>query len=122
MTKLLLCSLLLSGLAFAQQTGNEFLQECAAIEKSSTTDTDKLKSTFCAGYVSGVLDGIMVGSGLNHDHEPEPFCMPSEVTTGQAVRVVLKFIRDHPADAHHTSRILIFEAMRENYPCSPPKK
>jgi hypothetical protein len=42
----------------------------------------------------------------------------SGVENAQLVKVVLKYIRDNPEDAHHSTRVLIIGALAKVYPCS----
>ena len=70
-----------------------------------------------AGYCLGWVDGISaVNDGLNL------VCMTDHVTRGQAVRVVVKYLQDHPKDLDRSGAILVAEALQEAWPCPPKKK
>jgi hypothetical protein len=45
------------------------------------------------------------------------FCLPDEATLGQAVRVAVKWLEDHPARLHERAIDLVLSALRENFPC-----
>ncbi len=42
---------------------------------------------------------------------------PSESTNMMAVRVVVKFLNDHPERLQERENQLVFEALRKAYPC-----
>jgi hypothetical protein len=44
-------------------------------------------------------------------------CVPINVTVGQAMRVVVKYIDDRPARLHEPFKKLVHEALLEAWPC-----
>ena len=48
-----------------------------------------------------------------------PFCVPNDVTLGQRVAVVVKYIDEHPEDMHLEFFLLASEALRAAWPCKP---
>ena len=45
-------------------------------------------------------------------------CYPKGVTTGQLIKVVVKFLQDNPKDLHIMDVALIEEALHKAFPCS----
>jgi hypothetical protein len=45
------------------------------------------------------------------------FCFPHGVTPDHAVRVVVKWLGDHPARLHEDAIKLVLDALKENFPC-----
>ena len=124
MRKLLICLFLLSASALAQnsldyaKSGNEFLAVC---DQSSGASIENFE---CTSYVEGVSAGLELGFQLqflkNHPAEneaPSIYCFPANATTGQSVQIVVQFIKAHPKDAHRQTRLLIFEALMDAFPC-----
>ena len=106
---------------FPEDSGNSFLRICSAVEKENRTQTESENVMACLAYVSGFGDGVLVERSfarVNMGRKVSaPFCRPSGVEKGQIIRVVLKHIRDNPADAHHSTASLILSALRKAYPC-----
>jgi len=48
---------------------------------------------------------------------PEMFCRPNNVEHGQVVRIVLKYIRSHPEEAHRVTELIMVSALGEAFPC-----
>jgi Rap1a immunity proteins len=74
-----------------------------------------------------VIDGLILGV-IQRDvqlhlqpHVPLPFCIPDEVTRGQVVRVVIKYIDQHPEQTHELFGFLAYDALKEAWPCKPDK-
>lgn len=98
-------------------SGNQFHEYCASVEKYSTGNdpAENLKGSFCLGYVEGFLHGVLV---VDRNHTDKTFCLPSpEVTNLQVVRIIRKFIPEHPERAHQLTAILAVDALRGAFPC-----
>jgi hypothetical protein len=78
-------------------------------------------SIACISYVAGFVDGVNVHTGFAaykmKQKMPKLFCLPEGVEDGQLVRIVLKFVRNNPEDAHRRTEVLIARALRESYLC-----
>jgi hypothetical protein len=78
----------------------------------------------CIGYVKGVMHGLWLEHGAAEAQTgrtiSKPYCDANDAENGQIVRIVLKYIRDHPADANKPTALLIMRALAEVYPC--PRK
>ena len=101
--------LLVLGSAVAQndthnslKTGNDLLYECRNY-------TNRGSSTFgdgvCLGYIAGVGDSV-------------EFCGGDNITYGQIVRVVLKYMDDHPEQLNQDTITIVRRALLNAFPCS----
>jgi len=106
---------------FPDTSGNAFMRLCSAVEKDKTTDQEAATSIACVSYVSGFVAGVTAHAGFAaykmKQKVPTMFCLPEDVEPGQLVRVVLKFVRNNPEDAHRRTDVLIARALREAFPC-----
>ncbi len=100
--------------AASTMTGNELIQQCGAAVSSMdgklalTLDADLFGQGYCTGLVNAAF---MAVKGL---------CLPEGVTMGQHVRVVYKYLQDHPELLHEQDRVLAAIALFDAYSC--PKK
>jgi hypothetical protein len=65
----------------------------------------------------GVYDGIQMVPSTFSDR----ICDQEHVTAEQLYRIVVKYMRDHPEEAHKFTSVLIFKASAGAFPC-PAKK
>ena len=88
-------------------TGNSLLETCSSVGKA-----DEL---FCLGYIGGVADV----DGLEGATFPERqrSCVPDNVSNGQLMDVVVKYLKEHPEERHMLAAILIVEALTKAFPC-----
>jgi hypothetical protein len=120
--KLLVASLLLlcldSQTGHAQTVGNghhvymrgsELLNECSNVYGNSGHQ-NATKATHCLGFMAGFIDGATYGSSLDA-------CIPQEADLGQLVRVIVKYLANHPEDLHLSAASLIDKATLEAFPC-----
>jgi hypothetical protein len=102
-------------------SGNVFLEWCSVVEKDEHTKTESQHSIECTAYVEGVDEGVSVevtfARQIASNPPPKLYCRPENSTAGQLVRITLKYIRNHPEDAHQPTVVLIVEALREAFPC-----
>lgn len=74
----------------------------------------------CIGYVIGAADALKPRlSEIRSSTRPTrpQFCMPSGVTQGQLILIVLKYTADHPEQLHRQAVLLIEEALVSMWPC-----
>jgi Rap1a immunity proteins len=101
--------------AEAITTGNQLQEICqtavALEQRRDKTPLNYFKTGLCLGYVTAVARlGKAVAPGLE-------FCTPDNITPGQAVRVLLKFLADHPADTNRSAELLTIAAFHIAWPC-----
>jgi hypothetical protein len=109
---------------FPSTSGNAFVLLCSDIDKKplDTTSSDYQHFAACIGYMEGFIDGISEEIAFAHSimgkEPPGPFCLASEIENGQMIRVGLKYIGDHPEEAHYRTALLISLGLRDAFPCS----
>lgn len=106
-------------------TGEMMLAKCAKgltyKESPALTERDVRDILYCSGYVRGFMDGVDVGQTamLSHSHAgaARTSCAP-DVSTGQGMRVFLKYLGDHPERLHEPAYILMWAALSQAWPCN----
>ena len=93
-------------------TGTALLEECTlALENDLTrvhqVTAGSIKVGVCMGYVEGVADAYTDS------------CAPESVELGQEIRVVVKYLNDHPENLHLRRAELTKAALKQAFPCSP---
>lgn len=145
MLRLVACVLMLAGQSeptpreLAVFTGNELLSSCEKYEKYDhaarrLTADETAAAGMCAAYVSGFVDASTTynsllsqldaalqkseADGARVRHRISPMaCIPEGATYEQTVRVVLKYLRDHPEKLHERRSTLMLEAIASAFPC-----
>jgi len=115
--------MLASGCALAEVTdGNQLLENCRLLIKIidqdniSPTAADYVKGGRCVGMVEGVRNTM----GYLNNLVPKDYkvCFPkSGIQNNQAVRIVEKYLRDHPEQLNDDQTLLTMLAFKVAYPC-----
>jgi len=124
---LLLTILLLPSVSSAApDDGNALLEGCKSAiyivdGKDKSNVTDKAMSMgLCMGLVRGMIDAGTAINTLAQSHgsaKHSLYCVPEDVSTIQAVRLVVKYLEAHPEDLHQKGTGLIALALAKSYPC-----
>jgi Ssp1 endopeptidase immunity protein Rap1a len=100
--------------------GNELLLECVAAEKLFDNPSFRLTpagdrhATSCVVYVDAILDL----NGIYEVRGHAVFCRPAGGLTNEtAVRLLLKFLRDHPKRLSEEMIVLTVDAFKTVFPC-----
>lgn len=117
LTSLILFVQLLMPTNAAAMSGNDVINECAVLmDIDKATEDQLLPAMRCAGFVSGLDDGIALMQGLLRHNV---YCRPEAgLELQQTLRIFLKWLEEHPEALHETARILFLSAMKEAFPCS----
>lgn len=112
-------SILTAPSAMKSPDGNELLRACTAAvlqeEGAHVTVEQTVLGVWCTGYVGGFLDGLAVMSWKGGSTK---VCLPEGgVENGQAIRILVKHLREHPATLHESGRVLIVVAIAQAFPC-----
>ena len=96
--------------------GNALLADCGdALKGKLSSATAFFKAGFCQGHIIGISS---YNEYLNAvDAKRRVFCVPGSVTLNQNIRVVMKYLNEHPERLHFPDTLLIIEAFRESFPC-----
>lgn len=104
-----------------ENTGNQLVREChiaVRVMNGSVPKSPKLAflSVPCVNFVSGVMDGLVMAGVLGRGRI---ICPPKNSNYGQAVRVVTKWLDEHPAQLNDSQGILTAIALHNAWPCKP---
>lgn len=128
MKYLIVLALFLSaGKAFATD-GNLLLSVCASADKTEWTEVELQNLNACNWYISGILDAddmwhALMKSDGNSAHNKSRICPATDdaLSTNQLARVVLKYLKEHPAELHLPGSLLVHNALHSAFPCSGTK-
>lgn len=118
-----LAGTLVSGvaLAAAPNDGNALISKCKAAlrimnGKKVDASDDQVAIGQCLGLVEGVRNTLVyLNSFLEKDLQ---ICWPDAgINNGQAIRILVKYLDDHPAILHMDQTLLTMKAFEESYPC-----
>ena len=120
--------LLISGCLVAQDDwkgdGSSLLTNCSlavrVFDGEKLSSVDATEGTFCVDYISGIHDTDFMVQMLE-EHEKitlmKHACPPSNASTVQAVRIVVKYLHDNPERLHMPASVLVTDAIRSAFPC-----
>ena len=96
-------------------TGIALLRMCEDADDKKPITVD---SAGCASYIIGSADASLFYSQLYSSEVPfRVFCAPKEATYAQYVKVVVKYLRDHPERLHESRQLLVQDALHAAFPC-----
>lgn len=105
------------------ESGNAYLRLCSVVEKNieNTKQSEVGDEMACLFYTHGFASGVEFGRSFASAKAGQkisaPFCAPDDIERGQMVRIVLKYIRNNPAQANQVTSFLIVLALAQAYPC-----
>lgn len=110
---LILVVCLSSGVVYAD--GNELMNKCAATERfmdRRDLQGNDLDIGYCLGYLQGVRNVMQVFQRETN------ICWPKKgIDNGQAVRIIMKYMRDNPSTLHEDQLVIVIRAFRQAYSC-----
>jgi hypothetical protein len=115
-----LAGILANGAASAAQAkydGNELLGQCQQYIKAADKEKnyDQYDTALCSGYIQGVVSTTyFFDESLKKE---DKFCIPDNVTNGQLVRIVVKYLKDNPKLLNEPRVSLVWIALMDAYPC-----
>jgi Rap1a immunity proteins len=125
MTIVVLCAV--SGqTTFAQEPatdGNWLLEWCTpalqVADGESVSPTRREMGSACMGYLMGIMQTTtMYNSNSSAGTRTTLFCPPTQgIMNTQAARIVVQYLRKHPAVLHSQAILLANTAFRDAFPC-----
>ncbi len=77
---------------------------------------DAVSGGICMGFMQGITNLNLIYQSMV-DHDPL-FCIPEGgITNGQAARVVVKYLKNHPEQLHKDMITLTVLAFKKVFPC-----
>jgi hypothetical protein len=102
---LLLCSL--TSAETQKHTAGKLRDDCRWVEVSSDVKITQVFDTgLCLGYMKGFLDGLFFAPQITVD---------ADVTAGQLVHVLAKYLGDHPEYENKSSNLILMMALRDTH-------
>jgi hypothetical protein len=76
--------------------------------------TDEGWAMACTGHIMGVVDVLYL-----YRSTPK-FCpsLPNTIEYDQAAKIVVKYLREHPATLHNDASVEAYKAFIDAYPCA----
>lgn len=92
----------------ASLNGHHLLKKC-------DSSTKLLEQVHCIGFIQGVSDSI---DYLTFWWEKDMYvCKPNEVTGGDLQLIIIKYLKDHAVGLHQPASYLVFQGLKEAFPC-----
>ncbi len=98
-------------------SGFALLRDCGSYVAARNKQANQAEieaATICAGYVMGISDAHDMFSATNMS---PTWCAPDNVTVGQLVNPVHKYIISTPEKMHLPASGIIVSALMQTYPC-----
>lgn len=115
---------LLLGFIFAPSAitfdGNNLLKKCSVCIKvidgsENSSYEDSLSTVYCLSLLRGILD---MNTKYQAANRSPFFCLPEMgITNSQAVRIVLKYLHEHPEKLHDIDSRIAIKAFMDVFPC-----
>ena len=112
--------------AEAETTGNDVLKNCQTAvrfaDNNGAPTGELYDSGWCFGWVSAALELTKAYNEWSDFTKQKPtllqFCLPdSGIPVIQAVRVVVKYLKEHPEQLHEDGMGLTVAALIDSFPC-----
>jgi hypothetical protein len=93
-------------------TGNRLIVGCAVAvrfmdDPSKLSKDDAFQFAYCLGLVRGVTDALDYTDKIS---------LPKNHNVGQSVRIVQKYLQDHPEELAERDSLLVFTALVKGFP------
>ena len=108
-------------------TGNDLLSHCKAWVRilddpkraNDVSSDDPVNGAHCVGDIAGIVDELYEWqvSDKGIMDTAHHLCVPDGVTPNQTVRVVAKWLDDHPARLNEPAVRLTLTALKDSFPC-----
>jgi hypothetical protein len=92
--------------------GNRVLEYCT----SSFQFMDN-GSSWCTGYVTGVMQALDLARSLSDTQDQRNYPFLAGIASGQAIRVIVKYLRENPEKLQERSVTLSLAALQRAFPC-----
>jgi hypothetical protein len=112
--------------AMGETTGNDVLNSCQASlrfnDNSGAPAGEHFDAGWCIGWVAGALELTKLHNEWATFIKEKPallqFCVPeSGIPAIQAVRIVVKYLKEHPEQLHEDGMGLTVAALKNSFPC-----
>jgi Rap1a immunity proteins len=108
---LMLCVITKVASADSEVDGMKLRDWCSAVTSHPKPSDQHFDMGLCLGYLDGVLDFYVISPAIIK------MCIPTEVTKGERVEVIKKYLADHPEKLHELAVGLVVNSLSVAYPC-----
>jgi len=102
-------------------SGVDLLSSCEKADRiddqTNNTSIDSLGAGYCYGLINGISSTLIVYSEYLQKKNKYKVCWPKVTNTAQNTKVVLKYLREHPAELTLPDTLLVMKAFWEAYHC-----
>ncbi|HUW38609.1 MAG TPA: Rap1a/Tai family immunity protein [Rhodocyclaceae bacterium] len=101
--------------------GNALLEDCTSAERLvDHQPSSHFEATYCLAFIEGVRNTMIVLDWALAPGMRTCWPGPKGISNGQAMRIVLKYLRQHPEKLQLPKVELAIAALHEAYPCRQP--
>jgi hypothetical protein len=105
----------------AEINGKMLLENCKEAVRSMGNKNDPSINhssvNFCVGYISGINDLHLEFIESVASFEPPIYCAPPNTQIEEMIKIVVKFLEQHPQDLTYQGAELTASALKIAYPC-----
>ena len=94
------------------------LAYCEEAQKAGT-DVNAFRAGYCYAFIEGTLRGWEAAAYVRD--APVNYCMGAGVTLGHIVDVVVKSLRENPAEMRGRAEVSVIAAVQKAFPCNVPQ-
>jgi hypothetical protein len=95
--------------------GNDLLEAC--IQSSEFSESDKKINEFNAGSCWGYIRATNDMYEVMAQNAERKICVSPQIGRKQIIRVVVKYLKEHPERLLNVASLLIYEAFQKAFPC-----
>lgn len=100
----------------ANGAGTAYELGCRLLASDTRAPSNKMEAVK-EGECSGAIEAIFM---LRHALDPSiRFCAPPRAAVAQNVRIVVKYLDDHPEQMNDDFTLLVIRAFNRTWPCPP---
>lgn len=103
------------------QTGADLLKFCQVVLENKPSNVAMVDGVGCIAYLKGMSETFDLWELFNErrkQNNPAPACVPKGLTGRDMAIVIVKFIKEHPAEMHHPMSDVALTAFMNAYPCT----
>jgi Rap1a immunity proteins len=102
--------------------GNRVLEYCTSSVQfmdngSFSSGTQSTQASWCTGYVTGAMQALDLARRLSDMQDQRNYPCLAGVASGQAVRVIVKYLRENPEKLQERAVTLSLAALQRAFPC-----
>jgi hypothetical protein len=98
--------------AWAATSGNDLYEKCNPVSRN---DSSLIAIGYCLGFIEAT---VSVGEVLLVAADARiKVCRPPSANVGQAAELVVKYLKDNPAERPRPAAVLVVKALQQAWPC-----